>query len=303
MRYFAVVMCATSNGAPGTNPIRYLTNTMDRAYGFFLTREHAWRWLHLVFMWKQASTHPLLMSRADVETIWQIELESVYDNVVVPATDSNHAKYNSIEMRVLRSLGMVGNDYSEDGGVTHRMSATHDGKLLYIFGVLVLMKNTGCMTTMRTKSAKCNTAIDFILNCLGKYTVTQMLATKGRNLGGAVSLGNYVPAATPLTVPADWYEWTTTMWPDDGSDLVTNADGTAFKGSDGFTVDRGQYQHLHIQAIYGFRDHFPEMNVPGVAEACAMVDGFEQAIIDRMTAGTSYEYKWRFPAAGLIALP
>lgn len=63
--------------------------TNSKPESHFLNRQHAWRFLHLGMMWKLASNHPLGVPRADVEECIAVEMDRIYDRVVVPASQPN----------------------------------------------------------------------------------------------------------------------------------------------------------------------------------------------------------------------
>lgn len=288
MRFNAVMMSTANWGSPTTSPL-------DTG-GYLMRRQHAWRCLHLSTMWKLATQHPIGISRAKMDARWVEELEYFHDTVVVPTTDPAHPNYNDIYFACLRNLGVPG--LRIVSGATHFIEASTDSKLLYLAGVLGMMKTTGSYDYMRAKSVKCQKSIDLIRDSIAKYTIPKMLATKGRAEGLTASLTAPVPLATSLVAPADWYEWAAVFAPVDGAkDLITNADGSPFP------YERSSYQHLWIQAIFQFRDYFPEFNFPGVAEACAMAQEFETRFAARVAAGAHEDYVWRHPAAGVLAVP
>lgn len=294
LRWNAEWMSDGSHGKPDT--------TITGTDGYFLKRQHAWRFLHLAMMWKLGTTHAVGVSRAIVEDRWQTELEKVYTDIVLPCTDTGHASYNDIFFRVLRNFGVPGLEVSTGGGTQHYASVTTDAKLLYMVGVLALMKQTGSWAAMRAKSAECAAALDLILESVGKYSVTYLLATGGRMLGESNPIGATVVNATTMPVPADWYEWATTYAPVDGSrDLVTNSDGSPF--SNGGIIERSSYQHMYMQAVFMFRDYFPEVAFPGVDDACTLCEGFEDTVAARVAAATTADYRYRHPAAGIFAVP
>lgn len=289
MRFNATMMSSAGWGSP--------TATAAGDDGYTLKRQHAWRVLHLATMWKLATPHPLGVSRTKIVPRWVEELEFFHDTIVVPTTDPTHPQYNDIYFACLRNLGVPGTRVVS--GNTHFIEATTDSKLLYNAGVLGFMKTTGSYDYMRAQSVKCQKSIDLIRDSIAKYTVTKMLATKGRAEGLTASLTAPVPLATSLVAPADWYAWASVFAPVDGAkDLITNADGSPLP-----PYERSGYQHLWVQAIFQFQTHFPEFNFPGVAEACSITQEMENRWNARVAAGTHGDFNYRHPAAGIQATP
>lgn len=292
LRWFAMVMSWNkSNGSPSANMYSPFSTSNQ-----LFQRTMAWRFLQMAFVWKTAANHPLLVSRAEIEEIWRLHLESVYNNVVVPCTDPAHANYNHPLYQGLRNLGFPVERVEET--TQHYYRIIDDDKKFYLICTLALMKTMGCFDRLRQINTKCAAALDWIIGCYGISGPVRMVQTKARSENRYITQG--FPLNTTLTMPANWAEVALNMQPQDTSDMVRNADG-----SDYFTAnnsrERWQYQHLLQQCCYILRDQFPEYNLPMVTEACAMSDEYEDFVRSKVDIG-GRDYNLRYIAAGPLVV-
>jgi len=297
LRYYAMVMSWNKYFAdPSANFVSLNGGTAEPPILF--RRHHSWRWEQMLFVWKTAADHPQLVSRAEIEEIWRLHLESLYDNLVVPATTPSHPQYNHFYFQGIRNLGASLVEVTSGGN--HYYSTSDDDKTFYFSGVLALMKTFGCFDRLRQINSKCAAALDMMVQCMGKFGPERMVATKGRQQYGQVTPS--VPTGTALTVPAGWAAVAATMQPQDNSDMVRNADGSVYIGpSPDWVRERWQYQHLMQQCCYIMRDQFASYQIPYTAQAANMAEEFEQVVAADMAGtgnGAGRDYRFRYVAAG-----
>lgn len=299
--WFSMVMAWNRyNASPGAN-LCNLTNyegTEENMQMFM--RQHTWRWLALAFAWEAAGSAPLV-PRDDVEEVWRLELESLYDNAVVPATDSNHPNYNHYFFQGMRNLGTPIRRIVS--GENHYYNLFNDDKRFYFTSVLVWMKTMGCFDRLRQINTKCAAALDWAVECYTKAASDRMVATKGAKSYGQIVPS--VPTTTALVVPANWEEVASVMQPDRLSDMVRNADGSPYWGiipgtTSDYGRDRWLYQHIMQQSCYDLNRHFTSYATPNVATAAAMCDDFEAFVHADMTSGVylNSDYVFRYIATG-----
>lgn len=293
LKWYAMVMSWNKNNAsPGANMVNLTNYEATEENMQLFMRQHAWRWLQMAFVWKSAGDHPLLVNRADIEEIWRLHLESIYDNVVVPATDPQHPNYNHYFFQGMRNLGtairrvVVGSD--------HHYRLFNDDKRFYFMGVLVWLRTLGCFDRLRQINSKCADALDWCVNCYVKGASDRFVATKAARSYGVIT--PTVPTTTPLVVPASWAEVASVMQAGDASDMVRNADGSPYMGSDS-TRERSLYQHIFQQACYDLVRHFPDYSNPNGNAAVAMCEEFEEFVHAQVQAGQA-DYKQRWIATG-----
>lgn len=297
LRYYAMVMSwAKYYAGPSANFVALNGGTVEPPILF--RRHHSWRWEQMLFVWKCAADHPQLVSRAQIEEVWRLHLESLYENLVVPATTPEHPRYNHFYFQGIRNLGASLVEVTSGGN--HYYSTSDDDKTFYFTGVLALMKSFGCFDRLRQINSKCAAALDMMVQCMGKFASERMVATKGRQQYGQVTPS--VPTGTPLTVPANWAAVAATMQPQDNSDMVRNADGSVYIGpSPNWVRERWQYQHLMQQACYIMRDYFDNYNIPNAVQAASMAEEFEMIVAADMAGGgngAGRDYRYRFIPSG-----
>lgn len=293
LRYFALCMSWNRyQSTPTLNWSNVAGITSDGCQIF--TRQHAWTFETLNFIWKTGAVHPLLVSRAESEEVWRLRLESLYDNTVVPLTDPAHPNHNHYFFQGLRNLGLPIKIVVT--GDTHSYQRSNDDKWFYFFGALMIMKSMGCFDRLKQINSKCSAALDFCVMNFAKLGPERFVKTKMRSVTGQIT--PWIPTTTPLVVPANWEEVAQTMIVQDGSDMVRNADGTQYhSGHPNYVPDRDLYQHLIQQCVYGFKSHFHEYNVPFMDAAVAMSEDFEQFTATQVAQGGK-EFGRRFIAAG-----
>lgn len=249
--------------------------------GWFLTRQHSWRWLHASMMWALSTNHPLGIRRDLIEGRWQQEMEAIYDYVVVPATDPNHPNYNSLANQAWRNFGMTVKDNIKIDG-THQMWMWSSALTFYTSHALQFMKVTGSWDAMRAKSAKCAAALDFIIKCMDTYSIDFILDTDGR-AEAYIVVSETVPTSTPITsIPSSWADWAATIHPKTGvEDWITDPDGTAR------VYERDNTQHLRAQYAFIRRDYFPEIPNARLAAACAKYQDFYDRVAARVAAASA----------------
>lgn len=298
LRYYAMVMAFNKYYAkPTDSPAGTAANNTD---AMIFQRQHAWRWLQMLFLWKTAGSGPLV-PRADVEAIWKLHLETMHDEVVVPATTPADARYDRPLFAGLRNLGLPVRKVVS--GSNHYLQVIDDDKKYYFFGVVTLMRTMECFDRLRELSPKCAAALDFVVACYQKYAAHRLVATKGRQQYGTQApsspLTPTIPTTTEMVMPANWAVVAATMQPQDNSDMVRNADGSPFLGAaDNYNVrERWQYQHLLQQTCYSLQAHFADYPDASVSTAVTMLDEYESYVATQMLTDNR-EWGQRFIAAG-----
>lgn len=273
--------------------------------GFFMVRAQAWRWLHLVMMWKLSSNHDFGISRAQIEDRFQTEIETMHDTVYLPAYGPSPVSNQYFDG--IRNLGIPVSDNADVGGdfndgnppVTHTAVALSNGLTYYMSNVLALMKQTGCWNIMRSKSAKCQTALTFLIQCLDKYSLDFILDTDGRK-EGYVFIKNR-PIGTPISVPSSWAAWATDNPKVGVEDWIHSSDGSF--------AEYDVAQHLRAQYAFMRRDFFPEITNPRLAAACTKYQNFYDTWAARVAAETVpfnktlKDWPTRYPSLGILKPP
>lgn len=178
----------------------------------------------------------------------------------------------------------------------------HDYKTFYLGMVYMLFRQTGFMSVMRAKSAKCATMIDYTLECLDKYAIPYFLDTKGVPDGnGALTLRYALPSE--VVVPANWAGHFATVCKPDGAqhDWVTNADGSRRE------VDISQ--HLRAQYVFLRQSHFADYPHARLAECVSLVQGWYDTVDARVAAAATpsakrgVDWTFRMPTHNRIKNP
>lgn len=255
------------------------------------TRQMAARWNTLGWVWKTCvDDHPLFVSRAEITPIIREHLEALHDKVMLPTVDPAHSKYNHYFYEGLRNLAVpIRRVVSGD---THRYGSIDDDKRFYLHEVLTWWRTTGMFDWAKALSPKCTEVLRWlIVDIYGKMGPERFVATKGRQ--PVFNVTPAVPLSQPLVMPADYFAYAAAMVPQDGSDMVRNADGTPFRGTHpDWQRERQLYQHNHQQCLYNTVRHFSDYNVPYALEAVAMSDAFE-AFVEADIAKGGPEYRLR----------
>lgn len=265
-----------------------------------MKRQHAWRWMRPATMWKIGSKHPALLSRAQIEARMIPEFEFVDDTIRMPAQTPGHAKYNTPFSVGLRNFGIPGQEYNRGDGY-HCIGAVDDAKLLYLGSALAIMEAVGFTARMTALSTKAGNTIQFVKECLYRYSVNSFEATRGRKLfweNGQIS--PFVPTAQAMVAYPGYVEWAAEHAPVDGqADLVRLANG------DPHYHERHQYQHLWVQAINLFKTHLGgEAKWPGITAVCAQTKEQGDFYANLVAGGYGYpfgDYQFCYPSAGIAA--
>jgi hypothetical protein len=256
----------------------------------FLSRVHAWRTLQLVVAWKIASAHPMGIDRETIEKRLQVELESVYDQVYKPAIIDNSTDMDLVAVRRFGNPGLVEYGNSQNGFTGLKwLRGVSDYKAGYFAGVLSLMRQTGCWNAMRQRSAKCATALRFIVDSMDKDSLASLYYTKGRyeknfvysdRVTSAGSAPADISAGNPDPVMyQDWVEWVAKNPPTGQETMIHNTDGTLNTSK----LDAGTT--MRMQWVFVRRDFFPDIPFPVdnngnemVTPTCNMVQGWMDAL-------------------------
>lgn len=297
--------------------------------GYWMNREHAWRWLNYTLMWKIATKHSLGYSRQEIETNFQIELEKCYDEIYIPTKVTNDPDPYFEGLRrlgihvtlstehKLERLDGNGNVMKDAQGNTlydgaKAYSIGHDTKTFYLSHLLVLMRQLGVWKAMRAKSDKCRVVLDFLIECLDRYGIEAFYRTNGRVSLYGGNLGPIVLATAPDPDPStgwvsSWTNWATALYPPIGvEDMVTKPDGTLSQdpmGSQAATTHLRQ-QYIMMRSIY-----FPEHPHPLLAATQTMVqsqyDKFSTHIanIPSLLSRGGQDYNVRWPSHGILKPP
>jgi len=268
---------------------------------WFLVRQHAWRFKAYSEAWKLSSDHPWGMKRAWIVKRWQEELEVIHDQLYLPVVVNNS---QDRFMQALRNLGLPTNE--NGGGATQSL-------MFYMAGVMQQMKSTGSWDFMRAQSNKCKLALNFMVQCMDRYSIDWIIETNGQyewyEYGNVWKDGNLAAADSWAEVAAN----RRARNPGDfGQDWVTNTDGSPRGESDGS-------MHLRYQWACIRRDWITETEVPRgskatIADGIAKYKGYYDVVTARVNAAiaknpsdafTICKADWAFrqPMYGVILPP
>lgn len=274
--------------------------TTKRTSGF-LSRNGAWRWMHWCLMWKVGTKHDFGIPRAMIEDRWRMDMECIYNEFVLPATDPTHPNHMVPMIQSLRYLGQLVNEApgnikidpdAIDGELIpdpdnpdgpwiepppptpqKAFSLNSNGLTWYITMVFMLMKQTGSWEAMLNKNEKCKKVMEFMIFALDKFSIDFILDTDGHLESGYPKVGypgdKSLPDNDPIftNMPKSWAE-VQTIWPGTGQeDWIHNADGT-YRG------ERDVGQHNRAMWAYMRGDYFPEYPNPRLAAAVAKYDDY-----------------------------
>lgn len=272
----------------------------------FLGRQHCWRLLQLTLAWKAATTHFLGISREDIETRFQRELEAIYDQIYVPNV------INNVQNRYhegIRKFGLpieltIPTDPSH-AYYGYKYYTTHsDTKTFYFAGLLQLMKQLGVWKVMRERSAKCNTALLFVVECLDKLGIEGFDITEGRYWRG-VKVSELKPKdeeGSPITYD-DWDDWLAKNPKEGQATYLTNIDGIGDRGRMGATSS------MVFQYIFMRQTYFPEIPHPRLSSAVEKAQWQLDQLTARVDAAStpsakrSADFKYQYPPHGIFEVP
>jgi hypothetical protein len=288
--------------------------------GLFLSRVHAWRTWQLVIAWKTATTHASGIDRETIERRLQVELETVYDQVYVPAMVNNSTDPTMIGIRTFGQPVSVQYGTSVDGWQGYKWyRGLSDSKSGYFAAVLAVMRQTGCMAAMRARSSKCDIAIRFIIDRMDQDSLLSLYYTKGRYesnfvYSNRIASQGSATADTAASLPdptmySGWPEWVTNN-PQNGQEtLMTDVNGNITCANlDAVTTARFQWAFVR-------RDFFSDIPAPMdngtniVTSTCNMVQGWMDTLDTKVKgiaapysqSGADMQYAW--PQLGIIKAP
>lgn len=220
--------------------------------GRFLTREHAWRWMHLVAGWKIGTEHKWGVSRALIEKRFENELNAIYTYIAKPTLiDNNQSTFHT----ALRNLGQP----------TYTTEPTQNSTSMtyYMTQVLQMMKAFGMWDVMRNKSLTCKAALDFMIRCMDLTAVDYILDTTGFLYG---TNGYATVKKANGAIATSWADWKTNIYPQQQQeDWIHGLDGSL---SGPFYAT----EHLRYQYVCFRLDWVTETDVP-----CARSNGLALA--------------------------
>lgn len=311
MRFVGGVMSQTGSGLP--------PNVSAKDY--WLTRQHSFRWLQYTVQWKLGTKHSLGgFTQEDILSMFQKDLESVYDDIVIPTNDPTTQDPYCIALRNfgIHAVGWEGQRakvdvngnwmYDGQGNVILEPAVgwimNHDSKVFYLSHMMVLMRQFGLWKVLRDRNAKCRAGLDFLLECLDKYAIDAFYHSQGRIALHAGSLGKTAlklpaPQVTPYPdMATGWEDWALTVEPKQGlEDMVTNKEGQITSNPGG---NQGATSHLRQQYILMRSIYFPEYPHPLLAATEVMVraqykkhsDWIKSMSGKRVQATNDYKWKW-----------
>jgi hypothetical protein len=283
-RFISQRLAALGDGSPSQNPRSY-----------FMSRVHAWRWMHYVFAWKNASSHALGIPRASLEEALRTEMEAIYDQIYKPAMLDNSLDPYMIGLR------KMGTPTDWDGNF-NRLTAGGLGLGYYMTHVFAFMKTTGMWDVMLHTSEKCRATMLFMVRNFAMNSVDWALDAKARG-GGYPAISRSVGARgywgiTPDDVPNGYAEWAT-FYPAEGKeDLIRDASGAILPNGYEPEVNvhwRMQWPSMHLT-------HFPEIPYPRLAEGAAAMEQFDADVKANFLAGRS-DWHYRYPSQGFLRAP
>lgn len=265
-RFFAHI-CGQLGDAKPSGGIRYN----------FLSRVHAWRTLQCVIAWKTASSHSMGMDREMVEQRFQAELEAVYDLIYKPAMIDLSTDMDLVSIRLFGQPSNIEYGNSQNGLSGYKwIRAISDTKSGYFASVLMLMRQTGCWSAMRARSAKCDTVLRFIIDCMDKDSLSELYYTKGRYDMNFVYSDRITSAGSDVADIAagyadpvmyqTWTEWLAKNPQNGQQTLLTDVDGNIT------ATNVGGSSTMRWQYVFVRRDFFPEIPAPLDPNGVNMID-------------------------------
>jgi hypothetical protein len=221
--------------------------------GWFLCRNHAWRWMHYVMSWKLGTDHEFGVSRGMLEQRLENELNAIYSYIVKPTLIENSTSTFHTCLRNMGNPTYIGIPTQSSTSMTFYM--TH---------VLQLMKTFGLWDVMYNKSVTCKAALDFVIRCLDLMAIDYVLDTTGY----LYTDSNYDTLAKPDgSIAASWADWRANLRPQQAQeDWIHGLDG---KPSGPFySTELLRYQYVCLR-----RDWITDAMVP-----CARANGIALAI-------------------------
>jgi hypothetical protein len=236
--------------------------------GGFLERNGAWRWLGFAMMWKLGTTHSYGIPRSMIEDRWRMDMEVIYNTFYLPATEPTHPEYMSDDSRCLRAFGqrrsnqLATNPTPTMGGPEEAYTVLSNGLAYYMGTVIYLMKTTGSWDRMYNLNDKCKKAMDFLVDCLDRFSIDFILDTDGRAEGyvriapwSLTSANN--PSKAFATSWKDWNDNLVPRAPGNPEDWVRNIYGVP-RGTSNIQyegAERDVAQHNRAQWAFLRKDH------------------------------------------------
>jgi hypothetical protein len=282
-RFVSQRLAALADGSPKQNPMNY-----------YMSRVHAWRWMHYVFNWKNASNHYLGITRESIEQALQTEIELIWDKIYKPAMIDNAQDIQSIGFRRLGCpIDWDGNSKLSAGGI---------GLGFYMTHVFAFMKTTGMWDVMINKNQKCRESLLWTMRNFAMNSVDFCLDGKGR-LAGYPPITKEIPGGwegvKPELIPNSWADWATNYYPATGEqDMIRNAAGVILENGYEDEVNvHWRMQWPRMQKLF-----FPEVTYPRLDAAVAMINQWDADVKANFLAGNS-DWHYRYPSQGFLRAP
>lgn len=293
------------------------------AKAYWLTRTHAFRWLQYLVQWKLGTKHSIGgFTQEDMVSMFQYDLESVYDDVLVPTKINNspegyfkalrnfgiHAELQRVEDYVRDGQGNIQTNPTTGAQLkqnVYRWVVGHDSKVFYMAHLMVLMRQFGMWKVLRLRSEKCSAALDFLVECMDRNGIEAFHNTQGRMVSYDGGLGPWtiekdiVGGVDGLPMKNNWTDWGTTLYPVQGQEnIVTRVNGTL--ASNPMEYEQHATTHLRSQYILMRSIYFPEYPHPLLAATEVMVRDLYKKFSDyvlsfadkRVQSGTDFKYRW-----------
>ncbi len=232
-----ISMRPTNNWTPGSS------------YASINSRVQAYRWMHYALMWKSATNHSLGVSRESVEKALLDDLRMWHDKLLVPTQNENQNPYHV----ALKQLGIPVQAWQDSKGQWFLRS---EGTALQFYHatLFVTLKSLGLWDVLM-KDPKAKATLNFVMECMTKFSVDMILATDGR---AEVEDGQVIVAGpfsrfediNASSVPKSWQDWAG-KFPAVGTE-------NWIKDANGKFLERYSGQHLRSQWAFVVRDWFPE---------------------------------------------
>lgn len=165
--------------------------------------------------------------------------------------------------------------------IDYYWTAVHDFKTFYMGYVYLVFRQTGFMKKMRAKSEKCRIMIDFMIECLDKYSIEYFMGNHGSPEGSSRLTKKFL-RPQDVVLPADWAEHRATVNIAEGPlhDWITRGDGTRRPEID-------ISQHLRTQYVFIRKDYFPDYPHPQLDAAVARVEDYYTRVDALVAAATT----------------
>lgn len=248
-----------------------LGDRIGRGSDTFGLRAQSAHWAHLTRAWMVACQHPLIYSRAEIEALFQAELEALHDRWYTRAVLNNES---GVFFDTLRNLGFP--QWNNNPSTVNGLSAWQFSENSTFWAYMALpyyhMKRCGLWNVMVNKNNRCRIALEWTGECLDKLCCTSVVATQGRFMDAPDQYGVFQRAGlltartSTAVVPTSWAN-AEALTPRIGSENMIRDDS-------GNLRERSGTMWLFYKWAKMRQTYFPEVTNPDIAAAVQLWKGW-----------------------------